>query len=312
VLTGRKRLAPGKYKVAGVLYVDAKRTRRIEKEFDFAGDPSVTRVAADTPLDLIPGDVTIESMPGASRTTMLTVHNGSDETVNIQATLALPRDLGGKVMNNVKGADMDCTQWIKIEPEKFTLSGEGSSQNVRIISTMPELGTIHPCYYTNLDFWAFYPDGQNAGRTTAKICLRNAKVKTEPMAVALKLTPQVFATSKFLIVGQFVNNGTIHFDPVSCKAAVTLGGETIARASVKLTSVATGLMLPGEEREFSGVLDFSGLPAGVYRLTAALEYAPDKRAGKQAQIRISIEGDQRIIETIGTQEELTELIKVKW
>ena len=309
----RTSLPPGKYKVAGVLYVDQRRTRRIETEFDFAGDPSVSRVRADTPLDLKPGDITIESMPGATRTTMLTVYNGSDETVNVQTSLALPRDLGSKVMNSVRGVDMDCTRWIRVEPEQFTLRGEADSQNVRIISAMPNLGTMHPCYYTNLDFWASYPDGQNAGLTTAKVCLQNAKATTEPMAYASKLTPVAFSTSKYLIVAEFINIGTIHFDPKECKAAVTLGAEQVARASVKLQSTATGLMLPGEVRNYSGVLNFSSLPAGTYRLTAGLDYAPGKpRVGKQTVIQVSIEGDQRIIDTIGVQEELSEIVEVKW
>jgi hypothetical protein len=308
----RKTLPPGKYKVSGVLYVDQKRTKRIDKEFDFAGDPSATTVKADTPLDLKPGDITIESMPGASRTAMMTVYNGSDETVNVETRLALPRDLGAKVINNVKGVDMDCTRWIRVEPERFTLRGEADSQNVRIISSMPNLGTMLPCYYTNLDFWASYPDGQNAGLTTAKVCLQNTKTKIEPMAKAEKLTPVGFSTSKYLISAKFTNVGTIHFDPLNCKATVTMGGSTIPRASVRLDSVATGLMLPGETRHFSGVLDFSTLPAEQYRLSAALEYAPGKWVFKQAQIRVSIEGNERVIETTETQEELSELIDVKW
>jgi hypothetical protein len=308
----RKSLPAGKYKIAGVLYVDGRRTRRIEKEFDFAGDPSATTVKADTPLDLKPADVTIESIPGATRTTMMTVYNGSDETVNVQTSLALPRDLGGKVMGGVRGAEMDCTKWIRVEPERFTLRGEADSQNIRIVSAMPNLGTMHPCYYTNLDFWAFYPDGQNAGLTTAKLCLQNTKATVAPMAQAEKLTPGAFSTSKYLISAKFTNVGTIHFDPLNCKATATQGGSTVPRASVRLDSIARGLMLPGEERHFSGILDFSTLPADRYRLSAGLEYAPGKWAYKQIQIRVSIEGDARIIETEGTQEELSEIIEVKW
>ncbi len=308
----RKTLPRGKYKVSGVLYVDGRRTRRIDNEFDFAGDPSATTVRADTPLDLKPADITIESMPGARRTTMMTVYNGSDETVNVRTSLALPRDLGGKVMNGVRGVEMDCTRWIRVEPEQFTLRGEADSQNVRITSAMPNLGTMHPCYYTNLNFSAYYPDGQNAGLTTAKICLQNTKSNIEPIAQAEKLTPRAFSTSRYLIAAKFSNVGTIHFDPSNCKATVSQGSTTIPRASVRLESIATGVMLPGEERHFSGVLDFSTLPADIYRLSAALEYAPGKWVYKQTQIRVSIEGNERVIETTETQEELAELIEVKW
>jgi len=313
-----KALPPGKYKVAGVLYVDGRRTPRVQKMIDFAGDPSVTRVAADTPLDLFPSELTVQSMPRATRTTMMKVYNASDETVSIQAVLTFPRDLGSKAMGTISGAEMDCTPWVKIVPERFTLSGEGDVQNVRITTKMPETATQLPCYYSNLDLWAFYPDGQRAGVTTANICVRNTKTEVEPSAVALKMSPHAISGSDHQIVASFSNNGIIHFDAKKCKAAVIspadplVNGVRIPRASVILESVAKGAMLPFEERSFSGILDLGRLDAGQYRLSAALEYAPGKWAEKQASIEVTIEGDRRIIRVTGTQEDLPEMLEVKW
>ncbi len=308
----KKSLPPGKYKIAGVLYVDGRRTKRIEKIIDFAGDPSVTKVAADTPLDLIPKEVTVESMPGATRTTTLKVYNGSDETVEIQATLALPRDLGIKVVNDVKGVDLDCSKWVTIDPARFTLRGEAALQIVRVTASMPESATVHPCYYSNLDFWAYYPDGQRAGLTRANIYVRNMKVAAQPSAAAGKLTPHPVSGSKYQIVAQFINNGIVHFEPINCRVAVNTMISTIPRAGVKLKSGVPGAMLPGEERTFSGILDFSTLDAEVYRLSAAIEYAPGMWASTQMAIEVSIEGDQRIVKIIGTQEELPEILEIKW
>ncbi|MBL7184689.1 MAG: hypothetical protein ISS70_00055 [Phycisphaerae bacterium] len=309
-----KALPPGKYKVAGVLYVDGTRTARVEKMIDFAGDPSVTRVAADTPLDLKPSGLTVQSMPGATRSTMLKVYNASDETVNIQAVLVFPRDLGSKAMGTIRGADMDCTPWVTIVPERFTLSGEGDVQNVRISTAMPDSATTLPCYYSNLDLWAFYPDGQRAGVTTANICVQNTKTKGEPSALALKMTPHAVSGSIYQIVAQFSNNGIIHFDPKKCKAAVIESASTtgIPRASTTLEGVVKGVMLPFEERSFSGMLDFGSLDAGSYRLSAALEYAPGQWAEKQTAIEVTTEGDRRVIRTTGTQEDLPEILEMKW
>jgi len=313
-----KDLPPGRYKVAAVLYVDGVRTPRVEKIIDFAGNPSVTTVAADTPLDLVPTDLTVESMPGATRTTMLKVYNASDETVTIQAALECPRDLGAKGMGTVRGADMDCTPWVEIVPERFTLSGEGSVQNVRITTKMPDSAATLPCYYSNLDLWAFYPDGQRAGVTTAKICVRNTKTNTEPSALANKLTINAVSGSAYQIVAMFSNNGIIHFDAKNCRAAVIspadpmTNGVRVPRASTKLESVAGSTMLPFEERQFSGILDFASLNAGSYRLSAALEYAPDQWAEKQLSVEVTIEGGRRAVRVTGTQEDLPETLEVKW
>ena len=213
---------------------------------------------------------------------------------------------------------MDCTPWVKIVPERFTLSGEGDVQSVRITTKMPKSAATLPCYYSNLDFWAFYPDGQRAGVTTANICVRNTKTKGEPSALALKMIPHAVSGSMYQIVAAFSNNGIIHFDPKKCKAAVIsptdpmTDGVRVPRASVMLESVVKGVMLPFEERSFSGMLDFASLDTGSYRLSAALEYAPGKWAEKQVSIVVTIEGDRRVIRITGTQEDLPEILDVKW
>lgn len=309
----KKSLPPGKYKIAGVLYVDGRRTKRVEKIIDFAGDPEVKRVAADTPLDLKPDEIMVPSLPGATRTTIMKVYNGSDETVNVQATLDIPRDLANSVLGNVRGTDMGCTSWVTIEPEKFTLRGEGGMQNVRITTAMPDSALAFPNYYANVHFWAFYPDNQNAGVTTAKLCVQNAKVEVQPKAAAISMTPYVISGSQHHIAARFGNPGITHFTPIRCKAAVTSLTSQVPRISAEMTSEVKGYMLPFEYRSFSGVLDFSMVPAGDYRLSVALQYAEDLPwEGKQAQIRVTVEDGRRIVETTGTQEELPEILEVQW
>lgn len=308
----KKSLPPGKYKIAAVLYVDGNRTKRVEKEIDFAGDPDIQRVAVDAPLDLDPEETTIESLPGAMRTTVMTVYNGSDETVNVQAALALPRDLAMGVLGDVKGVDMDCTDWIKVEPERFTLRGEGGSQKLRIVATMPETAVSLPCYYTNLNLWASYPDGQSAGLTSAELCVKNTQITVEPKAYAIKLTPHELGGSKYQVVAQFNNYGLTHFTPIRCKATITTAIDRIPRISARLTSQVRGSMLPFEYRNFSGTLDFATVPAGEYRLSAGMEYAKDKWISKQMAIRVTLEGERRVVQTTGTEEDLPEILEVQW
>ena len=305
-------LPPGKYRINGALYVDGRRAKMFGKEIDFAGHPSVKEVAGDAPLILNPSEVSISTLPGATRTGVLKVFNGSDETVNVQASLALPRGLMNKVFGNLRGDDLDCSQWVKIKPDKFTLRS-GAQQSIRIVATMPNPVAAHPCYYAVLRLQSTYPDGQNAGVTAAYICVANSNVEASPMARIQKMTPAATAEpSKYLVVVRGGNFGNVHFTP-RCRIAVTETDTDLFRIKKLLSSNRSGLMLPLEARDFSEILDFSRIPAGLYRLTAALEYAPDVRDTEQIAIRVSGEGGgQRFVEIMQLEEELAQKIEVQW
>ena len=308
-----KSLPSGKYKLAAELYVDGRRTKRVQKEVDFAGDPKITQVAADKPLDLEPLDITIESLPGATRTGTVKVFNGADATVNVRTALGLPPVLRSTASGEVKGEDLDCTGWLKVVPEQFTLQGEGGRQNLQIVATMPNPVATHPCYYAILALWATYPDGQQAGVTTMPICVRNTNIQAQPEAVGLKIGIQDLGQSKFLVAATFANQKTIHFAPITVRAGVIQSTDTsgIPRTGAYLGG-DPGLWLPFEMRQYSGVLDFSTLPADVYLLRGRLEYGPNQFARADKLIRVSIEGDQRVVQTIGTQQELGENVEIKW
>ncbi|UCC96732.1 MAG: hypothetical protein JSW66_12910 [Phycisphaerales bacterium] len=307
-----KNLPSGKYKVAGELYVDGRRAKRVQKEIDFVGDPKISQVAADRPLDLDPLDITIESLPGTTRTGMIKVFNGAEATVNVRTALGLPEVLQTRAAGDIKGPDLDCSSWLKVIPEQFTLQGEGGRQNLQIISTMPNPVATHPCYYSLLALWATYPDGQQAGVTTMPICIRNTNIQVQPKAEGLKIDLQDLGQSKFLIATTFGNYNTIHFAPITVRAGVirTSDASGIPRASTYLGGNPR-LMLPFEIRQFSGVMDFSTLPADMYLLVGRLEYAPGQFARTYKLIQISIEGEQRIARTLGTQMELGE-VEVTW
>jgi hypothetical protein len=308
----RKRLPSGKYKVAGYLYVDGRRRKKVEKVIDYVGDKSSKGVAADAPLDLKPMDVIIDGLPGAMRTATLKVYNGSEETVNVRTAMGLQNILRNTTMGNLRGEDLDCSQWIKVIPDQFTLRGNGGVQNLRIVATMPEVTAPYPTYFTLLALWATYPDGKDAGVTTTNICLRNTKItnNSAPAAVAIKVLPHTLDESKYLITAEFGNVGQVQFTPIRVKAGLAMPNG-IHRVSTFLSGDPS-LMLPFERRTFSGVLDLSSVPADTYRLAAAIEYAPGAWESTQILVRVSIEGDKRVLEVLGMQQELNELVDVQW
>ena len=303
-------LPSGKYKVAGALYVDGKRGKTVEETMDFVGDPRVKKVVADAPLDLLPTEVFIDSIPGATRTASIKVHNASEDTVHVQAALVLPRALQGVAWGELRGDDLGCVEWTKIAPENFTLPAY-AQQTIRVTSTMPNPTTTHPCYYALLGLWSTYPDGQRAGVKTANVCISDKNITAQPNIQGMKLVPSALDASKYLAVARFGNYGEIHVKPVRCRAVVTTGvGMPVA--NTLLTGHKSGVMLPLEVRDFSGVLDFAAVDEGTYRLTAALEYAPGQVADKQIAIRVSIEGERRLVDVTQTEEELDSKVEVRW
>ncbi|GAI89142.1 unnamed protein product, partial [marine sediment metagenome] len=92
-------------------------------------------------------------------------------------------------------------------------------------------------------------------------------------------------------------------------------GMGMPRVITSLSSRKTGMMLPFEARDFSGVMDFSRVPVGMYRLAVELQYGPGQMADKQIGIRVMAQGGQKVIEVLQLQEDLEDLgekIEVKW
>jgi len=299
-------LPSGKYKLMGTLYVDGRRIRPLEKEIEFVGDPTVTRVAVDTALVLEPPELSISGAPGATRTSVIKVENASEDAVNIEAASVMPPVLRGVAFGDLKGDELTCAEWVKVSPAKFTLRA-GGKQNIRVIAQMPKADpdatSGHANYYGLLTLRAAYPDGQGAGETTTLVCVENKKVEAEPAAQGMALTLAAEEPSKYIVQAKFANTGNVHFTP-KCRATLSTGiGAAVAET---VLSSEAGLMLPLEVRGFSGVLDFTNVEVGTYLLKAMLEYAPGKAAAKQIPIRVSLEEGNKVVTIVQAKEETPE------
>ena len=267
----QRSLPSGKYKVIGTLFVDGRRVKPLTKEIDFAGDPSVNVASVDTALVIDPGEVTMNSVPGATRTKIVTVYNTSDEAVDVRVVPTIPPHLKGVAHGpDLKGPDLDCSAWVKIKPEQFALAA-GARQRLVITTAMPNPGKMHAYYYALLNLVTTYPDGQNAGVTKGYVIVANKRVEARYEAVATR-EPSLGAMggSKYVVVGGFGNVGNVHFKP-RCMATVTK--PQVGTVAKILLSGKLHSMLPLEMRNFSGVLDLSEIPAGTYRLSTIFEYA---------------------------------------
>jgi hypothetical protein len=113
----------------------------------------------------------------------------------------------------------------------------------------------------------------------------------------MRLTISAMEESRYIIVAMFANYGGIHYTPRCSATITTLTGLPIGKP-ILLSSSSVGAMLPLEFRSFSGVADLKDYSAGVYNVIATITYAPGEETTYQIPIRVSIEGNQRIVETI--------------
>lgn len=291
----QRRLPSGKYKLQATLAVDGRRMRPLVKEIDFVGDPTVTEAAADTPLILEPSTLSIRAIPGSVRTTVIKVQNPSEEVVNISAGVEVPKSLQGVSLDKLKGEDLTCAEWVEVVPQNFTLR-PGGRRIIRVMARLPKNLEMHANYYAALGLRAVYADGQSAGETRSLVCVQNAKMEARPVAQAVKVSLAAEEGSKYIVRARFANVGNIHFTP-RCKATVEKADGTPVLETA--LSGQTEVMLPLGTGDFSGILDFSRVEAGVYRLTALIDYGREaKPVSKILPVRVSVEEGQKVVTAI--------------
>jgi hypothetical protein len=272
-------LPSGAYRVQGFLIVDGRRAGQTQKEFSFAGDPRVVISGADAALELDPMEQYVQIIPGATRMAFITVVNPAEEPVVVNADVMLPEHMFSAVSaRGVKGEDYGCANWVSVDPPQFTLRGH-ERRNLRLTARMPDASSIVmlPDYYGVVRLSAAYADGQRAGMTKARLCVQSRNVQGAQRVDSLVFTISEAAAPRYIVTARFANSGDVHVLPVCRAVLTTLDGMTQKR--ILLSSEAydqTGIMLPMETRNFSGVLDVSDVGPGTYRLTAVLEYEYDK------------------------------------
>jgi len=294
-------LPSGKYKVEGYLYVDAQRSGRVEKELEFKGDPRVMTVHAEVALDLSPREVFIETIPGATRGDSLTVANASEEGVTITTELMLPEHMA-QIVNarGVPGEAYGCVDWVTVEPRQFTLRGYGR-QNLKIIARMPDSAAELPNHYAMIRLHATYADGEEGGMAKARVCVKNRKATGTTQIDSMMLTLSELSAGRYLTTARFLNNGDTHVQP-RCRAILTTVPEDTARKRFIMSSEEydqTGILLPLDTRNFSGVLDVTDVAPGTYRLTAILEHDQGGAVQDQRGIEVTEEGGQKVVKLLG-------------
>jgi len=298
-------LPSGEYKVEALLYVDGRRSPVFSKEFTFKGDERVSIMRGDASIDLDPQEVMIEAIPGATRSGRIAVFNASEETVEVDVELSLPPHMKNAVYDKLHGSDFDCSNWVTVSPQRFTLRGH-RRQNLRILCSMPKTGLLHPNYYAMLTMQTRWPDGQSAGTTKARLCVIDKKSQGNPRLMNKQLTLSESAPNRYLVTARFSNIGNTHVMP-DCRAVLSLAGDVAntPQRSFFLSSDGVeqrGLMLPLEKRNFTGVLDVSEVRSGMYRLTVVLTGDNGESVQGQTALRVVESAQRKVVEVMNVEE----------
>ncbi len=278
-----RRLPSGTYRLRGELWVDGRRTRPIEKEIEFEGDPDADMLAFDTTLQLDPAAVLVDVAPGSTRTTVLTVENPAEEPLTVRLEASTPDTLQGVALGALHGDELSAARWTEIRPGEFTI-GPGARQNVRVLMQTPRDAVEHANYYADLILRGSYSDGQSAGETRSSIQLRNRTVESEPRGQLDRLRlAEGSQHSHYAVQSRFTNIGNIHLEP---SARVELLGTGTQAALSRELDTEPGRLLPLGRRDFGGELDFSGIDEGEYLLRATVRYGDNHSSTAQLPVTV--------------------------
>jgi hypothetical protein len=263
----KKRLPTGHYRAVANLQVNGRFVRPVDKELDLEGDPSVTTVHGQVQLEL-PTITRIDAGPGSTRSGSLTVRNPSDEDVEVKCVPGRPAGLSGVAIGDLLGEDLVATSWLEVRPDTFTLRA-GAERNLRVLVRAPATDKPQASYYSDLRLQATHPDGQAAGDFRTLVWVRAPKIDLVAKAEPMRLSLAEQEKDRYVATAQFANVGNTHFE-AGAKIRVLNAGQTETVVEGEVES-APGVVLPMAMPEFSGVLDFSKVPAGLYNLLAVLE-----------------------------------------
>ena len=132
----------------------------------------------------------------------------------------------------------------------------------------------------------------------------NKKGQGSPRVMNKQLTLSESSPNHYLVTARFSNIGDTHVMP-ACRAVLSLVDDVAntPRARFPLSSEKQrGIMLPLEKRDFTGVLDVSTVPAGMYRLTVVLTGENGESAQGQTAVRVVNTTERKVVEVMNVEE----------
>jgi hypothetical protein len=265
----KRRLPSGRYRLQARLLLGTRTKVFFEQEIDFTGDPTMTTALTDVPLMLQPPEVNFKAFPGTWRAAGVTVENPSDQPLNLQCDIVMPRELGGVALGEVTGNSYSCAEWTTVTPSTCILRG-GGRQSFRVSIDYAADNDKQPNYYALLRIRATYPDGQSAGDFQVPIWVENSKAQSEPLARLMQFAIAQQEENLYAVTTRYGNIGNVHLTP-SFSGALrdSTGTKIIQRVSF---DDDPSRVLPLSTPLYTGTLDFTKVDPGIYSLLLTLRY----------------------------------------
>ncbi|MBN1973042.1 MAG: hypothetical protein JW787_05350 [Sedimentisphaerales bacterium] len=311
-----KSLPSGKYELESVLYVNGSlrgKNLRLNKEIQFKGDPMITKIASDVPLDVNPAEIIIPMRPGTTREGSAKAYSAVIDKIQIQPILDIPKAF--KDIATTQGLiaeELSCLKWLTVTPGNFFLENY-QGRNITVSAKMPENALKYPNYYASLGLKTSYLDGQSAGTTWFNICLENPDMKIEPKIIcsAINFEEYNISKSEYYVQAAFQNIGQTHIFPSRVRAAA-VKADGFGRTAALLNCDKYGMFMPYETRYYKGILNFSSVAVDDYNLEVLMNYPPDGAVKRQIRLRVKEVGKRKIPEIIDKNVDSTELMPVNW
>jgi hypothetical protein len=282
----KRRLPSGTYRLRAELHVDGRRIAPLEKEITFEGDPDIDTLAYDTALMLTPEMVRMDVVPGATRTTALSIENPGDDPVTVRMAASTPRGLIGVEMGDLQGSALSAEPWTEIRPAQFTIRA-GGRQNVRVMSRVPREGVQHANYYADMVLQGTYEDGQSAGETRSTVQLFNASLESEIDGdIEQLLLAEGDEPLRYIVQMRFANLGTVHLQPTARVVLLTPHGSGLRDVAL---AGEEGALLPLGKRSYGGEMDFSDIEPGYYALRSRITLTHERTITQQLILLVESE-----------------------
>lgn len=277
-----RRFPSGDYRLNAQLNVDGRRVKPIEKIVSFEGDPSVDSLAFDTRLQLDSDLVSLDIVPGATRTTSLKVENPGSEAVKVSVGVELPGDLRGVALGDLRGDRYSAVPWLEVHPDEFVIRPR-SSRNIRVTSRLEEESVGLANYYAALSLDSERMDGQKLDQVGSMLHLANGRVVSEAAGgIDRLLITEGEEGGGYVVQARFVNMGDVHLD-VDYELEV-IDGRSVVK-SQRMSSV-DDVVLPLGVRNVSAEVDFSNIGSGVYLVRVTASYGFQRAASEVMAIEV--------------------------
>jgi hypothetical protein len=297
----QRNLPSGKYLLQYQFEVGGRVVAHPQQIVDYEGDPAIGEVPVDVAIRVDTPVITVNATPGSTRSVAMTIENPSDAPLVVHALSAAPQELVKAFVGDRRGRDSCCAAWVTVSPETTTLAPH-SKRNLRVVVAYPaEAPDVprRPRYFALVDLDTQYADGRGAGHTTANVLVNDSALtaKTEATGAGIRLAQQ--AGGQYVLTADFLNTGDTGVTATTVVAAVQVAGQPTV-ATCKLTGDGAEL-LPLCKGVFSGPIDLSKAPDGVYTLSATMTADVGKWT-QTAGLKIGTKAGQRSVELFQASE----------